>query len=72
MYLAGYTNEEIAKEVKLSGKSIYEETTYLITDLEKSKQLLADFSDSDYEPPIYNIWSFGKKTQKWQYCQKCG
>jgi DNA modification methylase len=64
MYLAGYTNKEIAEQTGLSEKSIYEETTYQITDLEKSKQLLCNFSDSDFEPPIYNVWTFAKKTNE--------
>lgn len=49
MYLAGYTNKEIAEITGLSEKSIYEQTTYLLTELEKSKQLLANFQDSEFE-----------------------
>jgi ParB-like chromosome segregation protein Spo0J len=62
MYLAGYTNKEIAEITGLSEKSIYEQTTYLLTELEKSKQLLANFQDSEFETPIYNVWTFAKKT----------
>jgi len=60
MYLAGYTNKEISEEVALSEKSIYEQTTYFLPELEKGKKILSDFSDSDFETPLYNVWNWGK------------
>lgn len=40
------------------GKGMKRKTTYIFTKLEKSKQNLADFQDSDFEVPIYNLWTF--------------
>jgi len=28
----------------------------------KSEQSLANFNDSDFTPPLYNLWTFAKKT----------
>ena len=61
MYLAGYTNDEIAEAVGLSEASI-RQTTAEFTTLEKVRQLNASFQDSEFETPIYNVWSFAKKT----------
>lgn len=64
MYLAGYTMQEIADSVNVDRKTIERETMDIYTNLEKSPKNLADFADTDFEPPLYNIWSFGKKTNE--------
>lgn len=64
MFMAGYTQEEIAKEVNLSQKTISEatEVLYLLENLPKSIKLLALFQDPDFTTPIYNLWNFAKLT----------
>jgi len=64
MYLSGHTNKEISKEVGLSEKSVYEQTTYFLSELEKGKKNLAEFTDESFETPIYNVWAFAKKTNE--------
>ena len=61
MYLAGYTMQEIADVVGVHKDSV-SETCRKFIDLEKSDKLLASFQDSEFETPIYNVWSFAKKT----------
>lgn len=62
MYLAGYTIEEIAEELKISVQPVKDVTADIFTKLEKNLKLLANFQDSDFEIPIYNVWTFAKKT----------
>ncbi len=64
MYLAGYTNKEISEEVKQTEMTISEVTTKIFAGLEKSYKNLADFQDNDFEVPIYNLWTFAKKTNE--------
>lgn len=61
MYLAGYTIEEIADDVNLS-KAKISDTCSEFTRLEKVNKNLAEFQDSEFETPIYNVWTFAKKT----------
>lgn len=61
MYLAGYTMQEIADAVGMTKETV-SETCQKITAMEKSDKLLANFQDSEFETPIYNVWSFAKKT----------
>lgn len=64
MYLAGYTMQEIAEAVGIDKANISREIENLlqISSLAKSQQLHASFQDSEFETPIYNVWSFAKKT----------
>lgn len=64
MYLAGYTTEEIADATGVTKMTISEQTCKIFPELEKSYKNLADFQDTDFEPPIYNIWNFAKKTNE--------
>lgn len=62
MWLACYTQEEIAEAVGLSQPQI-KEILEELSDMEKfpkSIKLLALFEDAEFETPIYNIWSYGK------------
>jgi len=61
MYLAGYTMQEIADAVNLSMAKISETCSEFAT-LEKVNKNLANFQDSEFEAPIYNVWTFAKKT----------
>lgn len=51
MYLAGYTNKEIAEIIKLSEDTIENEikTIRISTGPEKIGKLLANFQDSEFE-----------------------
>lgn len=64
MYLAGYTMQEIADAVGLERSTITKEIESLvnISSLAKNHQVLANFQDSEFETPIYNVWTFAKKT----------
>lgn len=62
MYLAGYTNEEIAEDMNISVQPVKEVTTDIFTKLEKNPKNLANFQDSEFDMPIYNVWTFAKKT----------
>ena len=64
MYLAGYTNQEIADLVGVTEKTIINETSVILATLQKLQKNLADFADTDFDLPIYNIWSFAKKTNE--------
>jgi DNA modification methylase len=66
MYLAGYTMQEIAEAVGIDKANISREIENLlqISSLAKSQQLHASFQDSEFEVPIYNVWTFAKKTNE--------
>jgi DNA modification methylase len=63
MYLACHTQEEIAEEVGVTRDQVQTETESLcnLANLPKSTKLSAEH-ESDFDPPIYNIWNFAKKT----------
>lgn len=61
MYLAGYTMQEIADEIGMPHQTV-SDSLPKITTLEKSAKNLAGFQDSEFEIPIYNVWTFAKKT----------
>jgi ParB-like chromosome segregation protein Spo0J len=65
MWLACYTQEEIAEAVGQSQQAIAKELELLpqTESLPKVVQLAISHSD-DFEPPLYNIWSFSKKSNK--------
>ena len=65
--MAGYTQEEIAKEVNMNQKTVDNHLEVLVN-LEKFPKLLklsALFQDPDFQPPLYNLWSYGKLTNGW-------
>lgn len=64
MYLAGYTNQEIADATGVTSRTIENETAEIYANLQKFPKNLAEFADTDFDPPIYNIWSFAKKTNE--------
>ncbi len=61
MWLACETNEGIVATVGLK-KSQVDALIPILEGLPKSEQVLAAFSDTDFTPPLYNIWSFAKKS----------
>jgi hypothetical protein len=61
LYLQAYTTEEIGEQVGLSGGQLKTEVSSVLEAL--PKQTKVQFSD-DFDPPIYNVWTFGKKSNK--------
>lgn len=57
MYLAGYTDKEIAAEVELERSTVTKDIEGLvnISSLAKNHQVSASFQDSEFEVPIYRI-----------------
>lgn len=65
LYLKCYTAEEIGQIVGLEARQTNEEVSAINEDVRKSPKVT--FSEPDYAPPIYNVWSFGKKTNETQH-----
>jgi DNA modification methylase len=65
MWLACHTQAEIAAAVELSQKEISkkEEELYLLETLPKGIKLTATYQD-EFEPPLYNVWAFGKSSNE--------
>ena len=64
MFMAGYTQEDIAKEVNMPQKTVDDHLKVLanIDKCPKSLKLSAQFQDPDFKVPLYNLWSYGKLT----------
>ena len=60
LYLKAYTSVEIGNAVGTSEESAKKEVSVISTDLVKLPKV--QFSDDSWQPPIYNVWSFAKKT----------
>ena len=60
MYLKCYTSEEIGEAVGLSKDQANEQVCRILEDFPKSVKVT--FSEEDFAPPIYNVWTFAKKT----------
>jgi DNA-binding CsgD family transcriptional regulator len=59
-WLACETNEDIAESLGMSVKPVKNTLSDFSETLPKSLKVLADFSDSDFTPPLYNVWRFSK------------
>jgi DNA-binding transcriptional regulator YbjK len=59
MWLKCYTAEEIGEVVGLEEKAIRTELSVFLAELPKRRKV--QFLD-DFTPPIYNVWSYGKKS----------
>lgn len=57
-----FTSEEIGEAVGLPRRTVDDQLSAILTDLLKSPKVT--FSEEDYAPPIYNIWSYAKKTNE--------
>lgn len=62
LYLKAYTSEEICNDVGLTRQQVDNEVSQISTDLVKFAKV--QFSDDSWTPPIYNVWSFAKKSNK--------
>lgn len=66
MWMACYTQEEIAETTNTPRQTIADHIKVL-PDLDKcpkSAKLKATYEDPDWQPPLYNIWTFHKNNNK--------
>lgn len=64
LWLACRTAEEIAATIGMSRESAQKEIEQLVKFPELEKLPKVSFSEEGFQPPIYNIWSFAKKTNE--------
>lgn len=66
MWLACKTQEEIAEVTKLDQATISREAEVICKTeaLPKSIKVAAEFSDEGFTPPLFNVWTFAKKTNE--------
>lgn len=64
MWMACHTQDEIAEAVGVDKATISRdsETLLQIGNHSNMQQSLAKFNDNDFTPPLYNLWTFAKKT----------
>lgn len=62
LYLKCYSEDEIATTVGTTRQPVQEVLLNLNEDVRKNSKVT--FSETDYAPPIYNVWAFGKKTNE--------
>ena len=62
MYLKAYTSTDIGVVTGVSEESAKKEVSVISTELAKLPKV--QFSEENFTPPIYNVWSFAKKTNK--------
>ena len=70
MWLAGYTDDEIATATELK-KSRIHELAPVLDARPKPEQVVANFTDADWTPPLFNIWTFAKKSNDGTYPVRC-
>lgn len=63
LYLACYTSEEIANSITMSRQSV-DGLLPKLEDMPNLAKVLANFQEDDFKPPIYSVWSYGKKTNE--------
>jgi len=64
MWLACYTQDEIAEATDTPRRTVADQINSFgeTGQLSKSARTLAQFGDEDYTPPLYNVWTFARKT----------
>ena len=62
LYMKAYTAEEIGAAVGLTKQQANDDVCQFSAELRKSYKV--QFSDESFIAPIYNVWSFAKKTNK--------
>lgn len=64
MYLACYSMQEIADKLVSTAPTVLSKIEKLIKNSTSEPNLIriSNFQDDEFEKPIYNIWSFAKKT----------
>lgn len=66
MWMACHTLEEIATETDVTDQTIANQIkeTLNLESLPNLEKVLANFQNEDFTPPIYNVWSYAKVTNK--------
>ena len=66
MYLACHTLDEIAEEVGVDKATVSREIELCckLENLPNPNKVRALFQDDDFEVPLYNVWTFAKKTNE--------
>lgn len=64
MYLACHTQDEIAAAVGVGQKTVSNELESFSNfgQVSKITKTLAEFAEPDFTPPLYNVWTFAKKS----------
>lgn len=64
MWMACATGDEIAAIVGVTKETVsaFAEESQKSENIPNSDKVAASFQDADFTPPIYNVWSFAKKT----------
>jgi DNA-binding CsgD family transcriptional regulator len=62
MYMKCFSMDEIAEELKVTKETISKDVCQISEDVLKSDKVKAEYLDSDFETPLYNIWTFARKT----------
>jgi len=64
MWMACYSLEEIGEAVGVTAKTVDNEIRECVNleTLPKLQKVSSSFQDADFETPIYNIWTFSKKS----------
>jgi DNA modification methylase len=65
LYLKAYSENEIASAIGTTRTPVQESLLNINEDVRKNSKVT--FSESDYQPPIYNVWAFGKKTNETEH-----
>jgi DNA modification methylase len=60
MWLACFTEQEIADKVGVDQKSVHNEVQGILENVPKI--LKVQYQEEDWNPPLFNIWSFAKKS----------
>jgi transcriptional regulator with XRE-family HTH domain len=63
MWLAGYSQEEIAEKAGITKETVSQrlKSCQILESFPKPDKLAAEYND-DFEPPLYTVWTFAKKT----------
>jgi DNA-binding XRE family transcriptional regulator len=66
MWMACYTQEEIAEKVGVSVGTVNERTKECsnLDKCPKLNKLLALYQDAEWQPPTMNVWSYAKKSNE--------
>lgn len=63
MWMAGHTTTEIAASLEMAQQTI-DGLLPKTEDLPNSVKVLSQFQDQDFTAPLYNVWTFAKKTNE--------
>lgn len=64
MWMQCETVEDIARSVELSDEAVRKEVSQLSEALPNVGKVLSQFQDEDFTAPLFNVWTFAKKTNE--------